>query len=161
MLHGLLPLYVSVVEALKSLGEAGLFLVTWLDSTILPIPFELVFLPLSFSNPKNVFIYAFIGFTSSTLAGIFSFSVGEKIGHDVLRKKITPQKLEKVVSYLEKKGFFPTLVASFAVPFKFFTIVSGALHVPRQTFLFAVLVSRAAWFFTKAFILFRTWRINF
>jgi len=157
----LMLLFAGTVKILRSFGAPGLFIITFMDATFLPLPHELVFLPLSLANPERVFFYAFVGFTSSTLAGIFSYVIGNQFGHHILEKHLSPERLQKVTTFLEQKGIYPTLIASFAVPFKVFTIVSGALQVPKKTFLLAVLVSRATWFFTEAAILFRAGRIHF
>lgn len=157
----LMLLFESTVKILRGLGAPGLFIITFADATILPLPHELVFFPLSLANPQKVFFYAFTGFTASTLAGIFSYVIGDRIGHRILKKRIGPERVDKVTTFLEQKGIYPTLITSFAVPFKLFTIVSGALQVPRKTFLLAVMVSRAAWFFTEAFILFHVGRVRF
>jgi undecaprenyl-diphosphatase len=136
------------VENLLAYGPLGLFLVAFLESTVFPIPPDVLLLPLSMMSPRLSWWYAFLTSSASVLGGLAGYAVGRKAGRPVLRRFFKEESIRDVETLFVKYGAWAVGIAAFTpVPYKVFTFGAGIFRVPLLTFTVASTVGRSARFF--------------
>ena len=79
----------SLVLIASELGYFGVFIGMFLESTIVPIPSELIMIPAGISAAKggmNIYLLAFVGILGNVLGAIFSYFLAISLGRAILLK---------------------------------------------------------------------------
>jgi membrane protein YqaA with SNARE-associated domain len=126
----------------------GLFLVALLDSSILTIPEGNDFLVVGMSIGSvwsRVVLY--IGLTAAgSLAGsLCLYAIGRRGGNSLVRKKMAPEKMERIRGLFQKYGVLTLVIPSMLpppCPFKIFVLGAGVFGIPMPRFLAAVGLGR-------------------
>jgi membrane protein YqaA with SNARE-associated domain len=132
-----------------SFGTLGLFAVSVIDSSIIPLPLPgstdllLILLVAHHANPILAAIAATAG---SILGGYFTWGAGAKGGEAALPRYMPKRLVKRVTGQVEKNGILA--VSAFALlpppfPMMPFLLAAGALGVSRKKFLVAFSVARA------------------
>lgn len=124
---------------LLSYGGVGIAFGMFLESSIVPIPSELILITAGlFFDPVTV---AFWGALGSTLGAIVGYWIGFYGGRPALDKigpyiMVTPQKVLKAEEKFKKWGAWTVFVARLIpfIPFKVFSITSGILKFDFPSF---------------------------
>ena len=134
-------------ESLLEYGPLGLFLVAFFESTVFPIPPDVLLLPLCLMNPRLSWWYAFLTTAASTLGAFLGYAVGRKAGRPVVERFFASEMVEKVQFLFGQYGGWAVGIAAFTpVPYKVFTIGAGVFRVPFMTFTVASVIGRASRF---------------
>jgi membrane protein YqaA with SNARE-associated domain len=137
-------------ESLLEYGPLGLFLVAFFESTVFPIPPDVLLLPLCLMNPRLSWWYAFLTTAASTLGAFLGYAVGRKAGRPVVERFFASEMVEKVQFLFGQYGGWAVGIAAFTpVPYKVFTIGAGVFRVPFMTFTVASVIGRASRFFLE------------
>lgn len=141
-----------------SLGGPGIMLGMFLESSIVPIPSELILVTaglLGFS-PLEV---AFWGTIGSTLGAIVGYYIGKLGGRPVVDKIgpylfVTQARVLKAEEKFNKHGGWAVLVSRLIpfVPFKVFSITSGILKFDFKTFVLFTFIGTIPRAFVLAWI---------
>ena len=78
-----------IVETIGSLGYIGIFILMFLESTVFPIPSEVVMIPagyLAFKGEMNIYIVIFLGVLGSLSGALFNYYFALKFGRTFLLK---------------------------------------------------------------------------
>ena len=75
-----------------SLGVPGMFAVAILEFFLLPIPPDLVLIPLALAQPELAPVYAITATAGSVLAGFLGYLAGRKGGRPVLESRFSSQR---------------------------------------------------------------------
>ncbi|MCW3974834.1 MAG: DedA family protein [Candidatus Bathyarchaeota archaeon] len=137
------------------LSPIGLFIISMLEAFISPIPPEVLLIPLCILYPNSAIFFGIITTIASVLGALIGYWIGLKGGRYLLMK-ITKQSLvDKAEYYYNKYGAWAIGLAAFTpIPFKVFTITSGALRYKSlYKFILASAIGRAARFLSVSFIL--------
>ncbi len=138
------------VEGLLEYGPLGLFLVAFFESTVFPIPPDVLLLPLCLMNPRLSWWYAFLTTAASILGAFLGYAAGRKAGRPVVEKSFAREMVEKVEVLFKKYGGWAVGIAAFTpVPYKVFTFGAGVFRVPLLTFAVASVIGRAGRFFLE------------
>ncbi len=132
-----------------SFGTLGLFAVSVIDSSIIPLPLPgstdllLILLVAHHANPILAAVAATAG---SILGGYFTWGAGAKGGEAALPHYMPKRLVKRVTGQVEKNGVL--VVSAFALlpppfPMMPFLLAAGALGVSRKKFLVAFSVARA------------------
>jgi membrane protein DedA with SNARE-associated domain len=127
-------------------GDLGVFIAMFLESSIVPIPSELIIIgagcigiPL-----RSIIIFGGIG---SCLGGIVGYLIGRYAGYPVVLKFgkyifIKPHHLGKAEEFARKYGAWGVLGGRLmpVVPFKVFSIASGIVRTPLSVFIVFTLI---------------------
>lgn len=136
------------VERLLEYGPLGLFLVAFFESTVFPIPPDVLLLPLCLMNPRLSWWYAFLTTAASISGAFLGYAVGRKAGRPVVERFVAGELVEKVQVLFEKYGGWAVGIAAFTpIPYKVFTFGAGVFRVPFMTFTVASAIGRAGRFF--------------
>lgn len=129
-----------------SLGAPGLFLVSFLDSSVLTFPIinDLLVIKLSIEHPARMPLYAGLASLGSVLGCILLFLLARK-GEEALFHRKAGRHAAAIRHWVERNGFVGILAAAMLpppTPFKLFVLAAGVFEVPTISFSSAIAVAR-------------------
>jgi membrane protein YqaA with SNARE-associated domain len=146
----------KIVAFAGGLGAPGLFLISFLDSSVLTFPVinDLLLINLSVQRPSRMLLYAAMAMLGSTLGCVLLYFLAEKGGEAVFHRRAGP-KGARIRHWVEKNGFAGMLVAALLpppTPFKFFVLAAGVFQVPLLNFTSAIALARAVRYFAIGYL---------
>lgn len=149
-----LPHWLQAIVA--SAGGLGLFLIAFLDSSVLTFPVinDLLLIDLSIRNPARMPYYAAMTTLGSVGGCVLLYYIARKGGEAMFHKHAGPR-AQQIRAWIKRNGFVSILVTALLpppTPFKVFVIASGALEMPLQTFVLGLTAARAFRFFGEGFL---------
>lgn len=133
------------------LGAPGLFLISFLDSSVLTFPVinDLLLIELSIQHPARMPLYAAMAALGSLLGCVLLFLLARK-GEEAFFHKKAGEHAHAIRHWVERNGFGGVLVAALLpppTPFKFFVLAAGVFEVPLASFASAIALARAFRYF--------------
>jgi membrane protein YqaA with SNARE-associated domain len=133
------------------LGAPGLFLISFLDSSVLTFPVinDLLLIELSIQHPARMPLYASMAALGSLLGCVLLFFLARKAGEAFFHAKAGDH-AHAIRHWVENNGFGGVLVAALLpppTPFKFFVLAAGVFEVPLTSFTSAIALARALRYF--------------
>jgi membrane protein YqaA with SNARE-associated domain len=149
-----LPHWLQAIVA--SAGGLGLFLIAFLDSSVLTFPVinDLLLIDLSIRNPARMPYYAAMATLGSVGGCLLLYYLARKGGEAMFQKQAGPR-AQQIRDWIKRNGFLSILVTALLPPpnpFKVFVIAAGALEMPVRTFLLGLLAARGIRFFGEGFL---------
>jgi membrane protein YqaA with SNARE-associated domain len=137
-------------------GGLGLFLIAFLDSSVLTFPVinDLLLIDLSVRYPARMPYYAAMATLGSVAGCVLLYYIARKGGEAMFRKQAGPR-AEKIRLWIKNNGFISIIATALLpppTPFKVFVIAAGALEMPLRTFVLGLLVARGIRFFGEGFL---------
>ena len=153
----------------KPSARLALFILAFAESSFFPVPPDILLIPLVLGARKKWFNLALTVTIASALGGAFGYLIGYFLwwsapqvpsGLAVFFFKNIPGFSEAVFWKMQAQyfeyGFWIVFTAGFTpIPYKIFTISSGAFNLNFITFMIASIISRGARFFLLAFLIYR------
>jgi membrane protein YqaA with SNARE-associated domain len=130
-----------------ALGAPGLFLVAFLDSSFLSLPeiSDLLVIYMVTRHKARLVLYV-VAATLGSLAGcLVMYFIGKKGGDALIRKRFTPDSVERTMRAFQRHGIMAVLVPSLLpppAPFKVFVLLAGVAGISTSRFVAAVLMGR-------------------
>jgi len=135
-------------------GVPALFVLSFAESSFFPIPPDVLQIALSTSKPKRAFFYAAVSTVASVLGGVFGWWLGLTFWAQAQGfffeyvPGFTQHNFDIVQAKYDENAFLAIFTAAFTpIPYKIFTLASGALGVGLGTLIFASILGRGARFF--------------
>ena len=105
-----------LVETIGSLGYFGIFILMFLESTVFPIPSEVVMIPagyLAYKGEMNIYIVIFLGVLGSLGGALFNYYFALKFGRTFLLKYgkyffVSHESIEKTEKFFKNHGHIST-----------------------------------------------------
>lgn len=149
----------KVVAFAGGLGAPGLFLISFLDSSVLTFPVinDLLLIELSITHPARMPLYAFLAMLGSVLGCVLLFFLAEK-GGEALFHKHAGDRAQAIHAWVVKNGFGGMLIAALLpppTPFKVFVVAAGVFEVPFVSFASAITLARAVRYFGIGYLAIR------
>lgn len=132
-------------EFFISLGPPGVFAVAFLEFFLLPVPPDLVLIPLTIVSPELGPAYAILATAGSVSAGVIGYTFGGKGGQRVLESRFSRDRVERAEEYVEQYGFGILFIGAFApIPegYELLSIASGAFGLRPRSYLLASIMGR-------------------
>lgn len=144
MKHGQLPGWLQNLVAV--MGGGGLFVVAFLDSSVLSFPFitDALVMQLSFANPARMPYYAAMA-AAGSLAGCSWLYLLAKKGGEAYFHRHAKGRAGRVKEWVEEHAFLSVFVPAILpppLPFKIFVLAEGVFQVPLRTFVLAIFLGR-------------------
>lgn len=147
----------------------ALFLLGFAESSFFPVPPDVLLIPLVLGFRKKWFKLALILTIGSAAGGAFGYLIGAKLwgfGPDNYTgianffydsiPGFSQNAFETMKDKYDLYGFWVVFTAGFTpIPYKIFTISSGAFNINFLTFIIASFVSRGARFFLVSFLIYK------
>ena len=152
-----LPHWLQAIVA--SAGGLGLFLIAFLDSSVLTFPVinDLLLIDLSVRFPARMPYYAAMATFGSVAGCLLLYYMARKGGEAMFQKHAGPR-AQSIRAWIKRNGFLSILATALLpppTPFKIFVIAAGALEMPVQTFLLGLTAARGIRFFGEGFLAIR------
>ena len=140
-----------IVAFAGTLGAPGLFLISFLDSSVLTFPVinDLLLISLSMQKPLRMPLYATMAMTGSVLGCVPLYYIAKKGGEAFFHKRAGIRGAA-VHRWVVKNGFGGMLAAALLpppTPFKIFVFAAGVFEVPLASFTSAIALARAIRYF--------------
>ncbi|MEM2855702.1 MAG: YqaA family protein [Candidatus Nitrosocaldaceae archaeon] len=141
-------------EFFVSFGEIGLFIVAFAESSVFPIPPDIILIALALLNPNLSLYYSLIASIGSVLGGIGGYYIGMKGGRRIAKRIFKERLLNKVDEYFNEYGTWTVFIAAFSpIPYKVFTIGAGIARFNLKRFIIASVIGRSARFVAEGIII--------
>ncbi|MCP4221472.1 MAG: DedA family protein [bacterium] len=151
----------------KPSAQLALFILAFAESSFFPVPPDVLLIPLVLGFRRKWFRLALIVTIGSTLGGAFGYFIGHYLWYGDYPQYsalaqfffdhipgFTIAKFELMRVKYELYGFWIVFTAGFTfIPYKIFTISSGAFNLNFLVFMVASVISRGARFFLVAFLI--------
>ena len=135
-----------LVGSISKLGDIGVFIGMFLESSVVPIPSEVVIIGASSVGIPMISI-VFLGSLGATLGGMVGYFLGRYAAMPIILKYgkfvlIKPHHIEKAEKFSKKYGIYSVLIGRILpiVPFKVFSIAAGITKIPFVPFAICTLI---------------------
>lgn len=145
-LKHILSRYTAFLWALlKPLGAWGVLAIAALDGAFLGLPMDAVVAGYVYQDRARFVLYALMASVGSALGSIVIYGIGYKGGEELLRKRISPERFEKIHAAFDKHPFwslmFPAMLPP-PTPFKLFVLAAAVSEMGFVRFLLAIFSGR-------------------
>ena len=149
----------KVVTFATGLGAPGLFLISFLDSSVLTFPIinDLLLIELSIEHPARMPLYALMAALGSVLGCVALFFIAEK-GGEALFHKHAGDRAHAIRHWVVQNGFWGMLFAALLpppTPFKVFVVAAGVFEMRLASFASAISLARLIRYFGIGFLAIR------
>ena len=143
-------------HAIGTLGPFGLFLVSFLDSSILSFPVitDLLVIEMTVRKPLGMLYYAGLA-TAGSLAGCIWLYLLAKKGGEAYFHRHAGARAAHIRRWVDDHGFMSVFIPSLfppPMPFKVFVIAEGVFQVPLRTFVLALIAGRGLRYFGEGIL---------
>ena len=149
----------KVVAFASGLGAPGLFLISFLDSSVLTFPIinDLLLIELSMEHPARMPLYAFMASLGSVLGCVVLYFIARKGGEAIFHQKAGKHG-HAIRHWVERNGFVGMLLAALLpppTPFEFFVLAAGVFEVPLFSYTSAITIARLVRYFGIGYLAIR------
>jgi membrane protein YqaA with SNARE-associated domain len=143
---------------LLSFGLFGVFLVSIVDSSFVPLPVpgvtDIMVIVMA-AQHQNVILLVLLATIGSALGGYFSHLVGQRGGMAFLERRIPPRIFKRVCHWMESHAILSVALPAILpppMPLSPFVLAAGALRMSRKKFMIAFTISRCLRHITAAWL---------
>src|SRR6266576_970172 len=135
---------------LQPLGAWGVFAVATLDGAAVGLPMDVVVGGYVAQNHGRWLLYVLMAASGSALGSLVIYAIGYKGGEELLRKRVSAARFERMHNAFEKHPFwslmFPAMLPP-PMPFKIFALGAAVAEMGITHFLLAIFLGRTVRFF--------------
>ncbi len=149
----------KVVAFAGGLGAPGLFLISFLDSSVLTFPIinDLLLIELSIQHPARMPLYALMAALGSVLGCVLLYFIARKGGETLFHRK-AGKHAHAIRHWVEQNGFVGIVIAALLprpTPFKIFVFAAGVFEVPLISYTAAITIARLFRYFGIGYLAIR------
>ncbi|MGQ7793823.1 YqaA family protein [Faunimonas sp. B44] len=154
------PLYEWTMRLAESRNAStALGTVSFIESSVFPIPPDALLVPMVLANRARAWRYAFVCTVTSVLGGLAGYLIGallfELVAQPILALYGYADRFQQFADAYNRWGAWAVLFAGVTpFPFKVITIASGATQLSLPIFIVASLVARGIRFYAVAGLLY-------
>ncbi|MBX4335815.1 YqaA family protein [Bartonella raoultii] len=134
--------------------------IAFIESSIFPIPVDVLYIPMALVRPSRAYFYAFIATLFSVLGGILGWFIGhfayESLAKPILEFYGKVESFEALQNGATLEFLLMLLVISGLIhlpPIKIVTILAGVMRVPLELFILSCIFARGARFYLLAWLI--------
>ena len=137
-----------IMHAVIRFGYIGLFLVSIVDSSFVPLPIPGItdiLLILYAAQHENLALLLIAATVGSALGGYFSYKVGQAGGMDFIEKRTPPRVFKRVTGWMQSHAILAVALPAILpppAPLSPFVLAAGALKMSLTTFMVSFTSSR-------------------
>ena len=133
-------------------AEPALAGVAFIESSVFPIPPDVMLMPMAYARPKRAFRYALVATVASVLGGVLGYAIGfflfETVGRAILEFYGFTEQFDVFARRYNEHGAAIVFFAGVTpFPFKVITIASGVTALNLVSFVVASIAARGLRFF--------------
>ncbi|WP_289042229.1 YqaA family protein [uncultured Aliiroseovarius sp.] len=138
----------------------ALAVVSFLESSVFPIPPDVLMIPMIIARPSRAFVIATVALVASVIGGAFGYFIGwglyESVGQPVLEFYGKTDEFGHFSDTYNQWGAWAVLIAGVTpFPYKVITILSGSTGLHFGVFMVASVIARGLRFFIVAALLWK------
>ncbi|MCC8437747.1 VTT domain-containing protein [Brevibacillus sp. M2.1A] len=146
-------MFQNILDFLMEYGYLGMFIHSFADAVIFPVPAFFLQVPLSLVDPSQALWIATVGYIACLIGTPVGYLIGKVLGKSVLYKILKKEWIDSATEMFQKKGEVAIFIGSFTpIPFKVFTIMSGCLKFPLWKLIGYAAIGRAVKFYAVGFL---------
>lgn len=144
----------TLINFINQIGYLGIFIGMFLESTVVPIPSELIMIPAGISAAKggmNIYIATILGIIGNILGAIFSYYLASSIGRRILFYVgkyffIKPATIIKIEEFFKSHGSISVFMARLIPGFRhIISLFAGIAKMNLKLFLIYTSIGSAIW----------------
>lgn len=144
----------NLLALFENLGYSGIVILMLLESTVVPVPSELVMIPagvLAAQGRMDPWLATFMGILGSCLGALINYWIGCRLGKPVLNKYgryllLPPHRLERVERFFLKHGEISTFTGRLILGIRhLISIPAGLARMNLGRFLFFTAIGSGIW----------------
>lgn len=140
-----------------AIGGPGLFVVAFLDSSVLSLPevIDVLVIWMVTRQPHRMVYYAAMATLGSLAGCLLLYFLARKGGEAVLRNRFNQRHVDRAMDLIRRYGGLSILVPALLpppAPFKVFVLMAGVAAVPMRTFIAAIVVGRGVRYFGEGLL---------
>ncbi|GHB28702.1 hypothetical protein GCM10007094_16590 [Pseudovibrio japonicus] len=133
--------------------------VAFVESSVFPLPPDLLLIPMCVSNRQRAWFYAALCTVASVLGGLLGYLIGAVLFEEVAKPILTfygyMDKFDQFAQIFADWGWWFVFIAGLTpFPYKVITIASGVFALNLPVFIVASIISRGIRFFVVAGLLY-------
>ena len=144
-----------IQHVLAPLGPWGMLAFAAVDGSFLGMPLDAIFVSYVYNDQSRFWLYVVLGAVGSALGSIVIYVIGYTGGEVLLRKRLSPERFEKIHASFEKHEFwalmFPAMLPP-PTPFKAVVLAAAAFEMNFWRFLLAIFAGRFVRFLLEALL---------
>src|SRR5262245_25229887 len=142
------------------LGAPGLFVVAFLDSSVLSLPeiADVLVMWMVVQHKERLVLYAASATAGSVFGCLFLYYIGRKGGDALVRRRFRSNAVDRTLGSIQRFGVIAVLIPSILpppAPFKIFVLLAGVARVGVGQFSLAIAIGRGARYFTEGVVALR------
>jgi len=146
----------KIVVFAGGLGAPGLFLISFLDSSVLSFPIinDFLLIELAIQHPARMPLYALMAAAGSVLGCVLLYYLARMGGEAYFHRK-AGARAHAIRHWVERNGFGGMLVAALLpppTPFKVFVFAAGVFEAPLFGFVSAITLARLFRYFGVGYL---------
>ena len=155
-LKHLLHSYSEWIKAvLAPLGPWGMLAFAAVDGSFLGMPLDAIFVGYVYHDRSRFLLYVLLGALGSVIGSMVIYVIGYTGGEVLLRKKLSPERFEKIHASFDKHEFWALMFPSMLpppTPFKVFVLAAAAFEMHWAHFALAIFAGRFLRFLIEALL---------
>ncbi len=144
-----------IKHALAPLGPWGMLAFAAVDGSFLGMPLDAIFVGYVYNDRARFLLYVFLASAGGALGSTVIYAIGYAGGEMLLRKRLSPEKFEKIHASFEKHEFwalmFPAMLPP-PTPFKIVVLAAAGFEMNFGHFLLAIFAGRFIRFLIEALL---------
>ncbi|MDT8387807.1 MAG: VTT domain-containing protein [Thiogranum sp.] len=125
----------------------GLFVASFAESTVVPIPLETLLIPAMQANRERLWLLAGAALGGCLLGALLGYAIGyalfDAIGEQLIALFGNPEQFQRALAKIRENGFlFVLSVGLIPIPFQIAMLAAGASHYSLSGYILATLLSR-------------------
>ena len=137
----------------------ALGVVSFIESSVFPIPPDIMLIPMVLANRKKAWTYATIATVTSVLGGLLGYAIGyflyDSVGLPILKFYGREGALDGFIKFVHEWGVPAVILKGMTpIPYKVVTIAAGVAKMNLPAFIGASIVARAMRFYLVAGLLY-------
>lgn len=146
----------EIVAFASGLGAPGLFLISFLDSSVLSFPIinDFLLIELSIQHPRRMPLYALLAAAGSVLGCVVLYFIA-RVGGEAYFHRKAGKRAVAIRHWVERNGFGGMLIAALLpppTPFKVFVFAGGVFEAPLAGFTAAISLARLFRYFGEGYL---------
>ena len=144
-----------IKHALAPLGPLGMLAFAAIDGSFLGMPLDAIFVAYVYNDRARFLLYVLLASAGGALGSVVIYIIGYTGGEVLLRKRLSPEKFEKIHASFEKHEFwalmFPAMLPP-PTPFKIVVLAAAGFEMNFGHFLLAIFAGRFVRFLIEALL---------
>ena len=140
---------------LAPLGIWGVFAIAAVDAAFMGLPMDVIVAGYIYKDPHRFLLYVLLAALGSAAGSIVMYVIGYTGGEMLLRKKLSPERFDKIHASFEKHEFLALMLPAMLpppTPYKAIVLAAAAFEMSFVRFVLAIFAGRFCRFLILGFL---------